>query len=257
MGDDDEASASTEAQQRAELPYQVATGENIDDGAAGAGITITSGGTIDTVRVKVPGMDEFETGPDQLREWLEQHGMIHTQHQRTAIEEQIDAAIQRGHATHQPAGGEYHWDEYTPGSHADDQMRESLNEAQSQDWQRMLNSWNEFERQVHDLRSIANDDAEAIIRQVGHTVTALDMIESAGWTQSCQTELGAWAGLSTDGMSPEAIHAAAASIADAGDQLMQAWHAALEAGNYDSAHLTPNEQAFIDACAHARTGLHQ
>jgi hypothetical protein len=68
--------------------------------------------------------------------------------------------------------------------------------------------------------------------------------------------LGAWAGISTDGLSPEAVHAAATAIADAGDHLMQAWHAALEAGNYDSAHLTPNQDAFIQACVHARAGLH-
>ena len=257
MADDDQPTAADTAQQRAELPYQVATGENVDDSAGGVGITITSGGTLGAVRVKVPGMDWFETGPDQLREWLEQHGYVRTPAQRSEVERQLDEAIQRGHITTQPAGGEYHWDDYSVGSNASDSLREEMNEQQSQDWQRMLNSWNEFERQVNDLRSVSGGSAEEIVRQVMHTITALDMIESAGWTQSCQAELGGWAGLSTDGVSAEAVQAAATAITEAGDQLMHAWHAALEAGNYDSAHLTPNEQAFIEACAHARAGLHQ
>ena len=257
MADYDQPSAATEAQQRAELPYQVATGENVDDSAASAGITITSGGTVDSVRVKVPGMDEFETGPDQLRDWLQQHGLVHTPAQWTAIDQQLQDAIQRGHATTQTPAGMYHWDDYTPGANADDRTREELNEQQSQDWNRMLNAWYEFERQVHDLRSIADGEAEPIIRQIGHTITALDMIESTGWTQSCQAELGAWAGLSADGVSPEAMRAAATSVADAGDALMQQWHAAIDAGNYESQHLTPNQEAFIHACASARAALQQ
>lgn len=257
MGDDDQPGAATGSRQRAEVPYEVATGEHLDDGAASAGMTIRPGSGVESVRVKVPGMDEFETGPEQLREWLQQHGLVQTAQQWTAIDQQLQDAIGRGHtpAGNQPAGGSYHWDDYSPGVNAGDGIREELNETQSADWTRMLTSWQEFEQQVNDLRSVAGDDAELIIGQIGHTITALNMIESAGWTQSCQSELGAWAGLSCEGRSDEAIHAAATSIADAGDTLMHQWHAAIDAGNYDSAQLTDRQQAFITACEQARLGL--
>jgi hypothetical protein len=204
-------------------------------------------------------MDEFETGPDQLRDWLKDHGLVHTPQQWSDIDQQLQGAIQSGHTTadSQAGAGSYHWDEYeTNRSGLSESQRDEIFDQQSADWTRMLNAWEQFQQQVTDLRSIATGDAETIIRQVGHTITALNMIETAGWTHSCANELGAWAGMSTDGLSADAVHAAATAVANAGDTLHQQWHSAIEAGNYDSTHLNANEDAFVAVCAQARATLH-
>lgn len=237
------------------------------DGDEGSfSITIRPGSGLDSVRVQVPGMPEFETGPEQLRDWLREHQLIHTEHQWTQLELDLMRAIQEGRQRaqqphrHGPGEGAYQWDDFAtrhdqPGMSVPEQ--ESVNEEQSRAWTRMLNAWEQFHQQVQDLRSIADGDGEEIVRQVGHTITALNMIENNDWAEPYTAEFSAWEGLSTDGVAPENLHAAAHAIVEAGETLYHQWHAAIEAGNYDSYHLYDAQHAFVRHCAEARDRLHQ
>jgi hypothetical protein len=261
MGNGDGESAASRAQQQDDTAYEVATGEHIDDHTASVGVTIRPGSGVESVRVRVPGLDEFEISPGDLHDWLQRAGLIHTPQQWTAIDQQLQQAIQ-GHPAHTehhgPGAGNYQWEDYAIRHNQptlSEPEREAVDEEQSQAWNRMLAGWQQFLDQVHDLRSLAGGDAESVIRQVGHTITALNMIENNDWASPYSEEFAAWEGLSADGVAAEGVPAAAAAIADAGEALYGQWHAAVEAGNYDSYHLYQAQHAFIEHCAQARTGL--
>jgi hypothetical protein len=235
-------------------------------------ITIRPGSGLESVRVQVPGMPEFETGPDQLRDWVREHGFVRTPHQRTQFEQDLDRAIEEGRRRaqqqpqqqqprrHGPGDGTYQWDDFAtrhnqPG--LTDPEREAVDEEQSAAWTRMLNAWEQFHQQVQDLHSIADGDSEQIVRQVGHTITALNMIENNDWAEPYTAEFSAWEMLSTDGVPPERMHAAAHAVVEAGQTLYNQWHAAIEAGNYSSYSLYDEQHEFIRHCAQARERLHQ
>jgi hypothetical protein len=82
------------------------------------------------------------------------------------------------------------------------------------------------------------------------------MIENNDWASPYSEEFAAWEGLSTDGLTAEGLHAAATAVASAGQHLYDQWHAAIEAGNYDSYHLYNSQHEFIQHCAQARAALH-
>lgn len=225
----------------------------------GASITIRPGSGVEDISVKLPDMDEFSTSPEQLRDWLREHGLVHTPQQWTAIDQKIQDAIQgrspRPRGNH-PGAGAYQWDDYRhDGPDMTDADREHVNEMQSEDWTRMLNAWEQFHQQVQDLRSIADGDGEEIIRQVGHTITALNMVENSDWSGIYSTELAEWARLSTDGLTPESLHAAAHAIVEAGETLHNQWHDTVSAGNYDYHTLLQAQHDFIKHCEDARKAM--
>jgi hypothetical protein len=262
MGDEDTAAGA--AQREDNTAYEVATGEHIDDHTFSAGITIRPGSGVESVRVRVPGMDEFETGPEQLREWLQTHGLVHTPQQWTELDQQLQDAIQgRSHAGahhHGPGDGAYQWEDFgirhnQPG--LTESEREAVDEEQTAAWTRMLHAWEQFQQQVADLSSLASsDEAEPVIRQVGHTITALNMIENNDWTSPYTEEFSAWEMLSTDGLDQEHLHTAVITITDAGHALYNHWHDAIDAGDYDSYGLTQAQHEFVTHCTQAREALH-
>ena len=200
MGNGDDDSAATRAQQQDNIAYEVATGEHLDDHTASAGITIRPGRGVESVRVRVPGLDEFEINPADLHDWLQRAGLIHTPPQWTAIDEQLQQAIQ-GHPAptqhHGPGTGNYQWEDYATRHNQPtltEPEREAVDEEQTQAWTRMLQGWQQFADQVHDLRGVTGGDAESIIRQVGHTITALNMIENNDWASPYSEEFAAWEG---------------------------------------------------------------
>lgn len=224
----------------------------------GGAITIRPGSGVDSIVVKLPDMDEFETGPDQLREWLREHGFVRTPQQWTRIDQLIQDAIQqRGpHRGNHPGAGAYQWDDYRHDpSGLTVAEEERFNEWQSQDWTRMLNAWEQFHQQVQDLRSIADGDGEEIIRQVGHTITALNMVENTEWSGIYSDEYAEWARMSADGVAPERLHAAAHAIVEAGERLHGQWHDTVSAGNYDYHTLLEAQHEFVKHCEEARKSM--
>lgn len=254
----DEETAAARAQQPGHTAHEVTTGEHVDDHAASAGITIRPGRGVDGVRVRVPGMDEFETGPEQLRDWLREHGLVHTPRQWSAIDQQLHDAVQgrdqTQHANH-PGAGSYEWDDYRHDSGMTESDSERVHEMQTEDWNRMLNAWEQFHQQIVDLRSIADGDQNEIIRQVGHTITALNMVENTDWTPLYSAEFGEWERLSTDGLSPETVHAAAQAVVQSGETLYNQWHSAVSAGNYDYHTLLKAQHEFVKHCEDARKAM--
>lgn len=223
----------------------------------GGAITIRPGSGVDSVIVKLPDMDEFETGPDQLRDWLREHGLVHTPQQWTRIDELIQDAIQRpGHHGNHPGDGAYEWDDYRHDpSGLTVAEEERFNERQSEDWMRMLNAWEQFHQQVQVLRSVADGDGDEIIRQVGHTITALNMVENTEWSGVYSDEYAEWARLSADSVTPESLHTAAHAIVEAGEALHGRWHDTVSAGNYDYHTLLAAQHDFITHCAEVRRSL--
>jgi hypothetical protein len=234
----------------------------MDGDEAGAGITIRPGEGVDSVRVQVPGMPEFETGPQQLRDWLREHNLVHTPQQWTDIDRQLQDAIQgRGQRSghrHGPGDGAYQWEDYAvrrdqPG--LNNPEREAIDEEQTERWNRMLHAWEQFHQQVQDLQSIADGDPDQIIRQVGHVITALNMIENNDWAQPYTDEFAQWETMSPDGIDADRFHTAAHEIVHAGQALHDQWRAAIDAGDYDSYHLTQAQHDFVTHCAQARAAL--
>jgi hypothetical protein len=258
MGDDEETAASR-AQQPGHTAYEVTTGEELDDHAATFEIEIRPGEGVDTVRVRIPGMDEFVTGSQQLRDWLREHGLVRTPQQWSEVERKLTEALmgrgQRPHGNH-PGAGSYQWDDYRHnGPGMTDADREQVNEMQSEDWTRMLNAWDQFHQQIQDLRSIADGSGEEIVRQVVHTITALNMVENSDWSGIYSTEFAEWERLSTDGLGPETLHAAARAIVEAGETLHHQWHETVSAGNYDYHTLLQAQHDFIKHCEDARKAM--
>ena len=72
-----------------------------------------------------------------------------------------------------------------------------------------------------------------------------------------QEESAELARFSPDGLSAEAVQAAATAIADAGQVLASRWQAAINAGNYEYYSLTYDQHQFIQHCTQARAALHQ
>ncbi len=221
----------------------------------GGAITIRPGSGVDSVIVKVPDMDEFETGPDQLRDWLREHGLVHTPQQWTRIDELIQDAIRHpGHHGNHPGDGAYEWDDYRHDpSGLTVAEEEGFNERQSQDWTRMLNAWEQFHQQLQDLRDLT--DGDEIIRQVGHTITALNMVENSEWSGTYSDEYAEWVRLSADSVTPESLRTAAESIVQAGEGLYSRWHDTVSAGNYDYHTLLAAQHDFITHCAEVRRSM--
>jgi hypothetical protein len=236
----------------------MADGTELPDDTLGGGITIRPGQGVDAVSVNVPGMPEFETGPDQLRDWLREHDLVREPHVWSDIERQINEALMhpRPPRGNHPGDGSYEWDDYRADrSGMTDPESERVDEMQSEDWTRMLNAWEQFHQQIQDLHSIAGGDAEEIIRQVGHTITALNMVENSDWAQPYLGEFGEWEGLSTEGLTPESVHAAAAAIVQAGELLHGQWQHTVSAGNYDYHSLLQAQHEFVQQCENARKGM--
>lgn len=233
----------------------------VDGDETSVSITIRPGSGLESVRVQIPGMPEFETGPDQLREWLREHQMVRGEHQWSQVENDLTKAIERGRQQARqhpgPGDGDYQWDDYRTSEDQTTAQQEAVNEEQSRAWTRMLHAWEQFHEQVRDLRTIADGDGEEIVRQVAHTITALNMVENADWAEPYTAEFSAWEMLSTDGIAPERMHAAAHAVAEAGETLYNQWHTAIEAGNYDSGYLHHEQHQFVHACTQARERLHQ
>jgi hypothetical protein len=232
-----------------------------DDGVPydiGGAITIRPGSGVDSIIVKMPDMDEFETGPQQFRDWLREHGLVRGQDQWTRIDQLIQDAIQ-GHDAHRgnhPGDGSYQWDDYRHDpSGLTTAEEERFNEWQSEDWTRMLNAWDQFHQQVQDLRAVADGDGEEIIRQVGHTITALNMVENSEWSGTYSHEFEEWARLSTDSLTPESLHAAARAIAEAGETLHGQWRETVSAGSYDYHTLLQAQHDFVKHCEDARKAM--
>ena len=259
MADDDQTAADR-AQQQSNTYYEVQTGEQVDDRTASAGITIRPGSGVESVRVRVPGMDEFETGPDQLREWLQQHGLVHTPQQWTEIDQQVQDAIQAGQSgqhTEQPPG-HYNWDEQTltPAQQGrDPAMAEEYNDAQSQAWQRLLDAWHGFAQQVQSLRSASTGEGEGVIQAVSDVITSLALINADSLQGSSAQEFNAWNEIILADTDIGSLHTAAGAVADAGDHLYGQWQAEVDRGNYLAQDLTPPIDAFIAACATARAQI--
>jgi hypothetical protein len=223
----------------------------------GGAITIRPGSGVDSVLVKLPDMDEFETGPGQLRDWLREHGLVQTPQQWTRIDQLIQDAIQGrgGHGNH-PGDGAYEWDDYRHDpSGLTVAEEERFNERQSQDWTRMLNAWEQFHQQVRDLRSIADGDGDEIIRQVGHTITALNMVENSEWSGTYSDEYAEWVRLSAGSVTRESLHTAAHSIVEAGEALYSRWHDTVSAGDYDYHTLLPSQHGFVKHCEEVRRSV--
>lgn len=260
MGDGDESAAAM-AQRSDNIAYETATGEHIDDHTLSGSVTIRPGAGVESVRLRVPGLDEFEINPADVHDWLQRAGMIHTPQQWTAIDQQLQQAIQGHHAAaqhHGPGSGNYQWEDYAIRHNQPtltEPEREAVDEEQTQAWTRMLDGWQQFLDQVHYLSSIAGDDAESIIRQVGHTITALNMIENNDWAAPYAEEFAGWEGLAADAATLDSLHHAATTIAEAGQVLYGQWHTAIEAGDYNSYQLTHAQHEFVEHCRQTRTGL--
>jgi hypothetical protein len=248
--------AAPRAQQQGSNAYASGTGEQQDDQIASAGITIWPGQEVDSIRVRVPGMDEFETGPQQLRDWLREHKLVPTQRQLDEIEQQITDALvghtQKPHGNH-PGAGSYESDGYRAGSTEVD--RDRIDETRTEDWTRMVNAWEQFHQQVQDLHSIAGGEQNEILRQVAHTITALNMVENTDWAPPYSAEIDEWQRLSADGLTPETVHAAAQAIVQAGETLHHQWQDTRSAGNYDYHTLTRAQHEFVQHCEDARKAM--
>lgn len=236
----------------------MADGTELPDDTLGGGITIRPGSGVDAVSVLVPGMAEFETGPDQLREWLTEHGLVRPPQQWSDIERQLTEALmnRRPPQGNHPGDGSYEWDDYrVDRSGMTDPESDRVDELRSEDWTRMLTAWEQFHQQVQDLHSIADGDAEQIIHQVGHTITALNMVENSDWAQPYSGEFGEWERMSTEGLAPESVHAAAAAVVQAGELLHGQWQHTVSAGNYDYHSLLAAQHEFVQQCENARKAM--
>ncbi|MGH9245380.1 MAG: hypothetical protein ACRD29_13895 [Acidimicrobiales bacterium] len=265
MADGEEQTAADRAQQPGHAAYEWQTGEAIDQGAGGVTITVRPGSGVESVRVKVPGFDEFESGPEQLREWLHQRGLVRTPQQWTDVDEQIRQAIAASRAGisrpavyHHGAGsGGYDWEDFAirRQSMPSRAERDRVNDEQSESWTRMLNGWEQFRRHVEALREAASGDGETIVRNIGDVITALNMIENNDWSPPYTEEFGAWMGLSVDSVTVESLRMAAGTVADAATMLHRQWRHAIDAGNYKGSNLRQAQHEFVAACTRAREAL--
>src|SRR6266516_4045860 len=92
MGNGDGQTAADAAQRPDDIAYEVATGEHIDDHTTSVGVTIRPGQGVESVRVRVPGLDEFEINPDDVHDWLQRAGVIHDPQQWAAVDAQLQQA---------------------------------------------------------------------------------------------------------------------------------------------------------------------
>lgn len=250
--------ATARAQQPSHTAVEARTGDELDEHVASAGVVLRESGRVDTVFARVPGMDEFEATPDVLREWLQTHGFLRTERQMSEFERQLTKILLKHQKiVHRGGDGYYHADDY--GKHWDqqsEQRQEQINELQSQDWARMLRAWEQFHQQVNDLRTVADGNADEIVYQIGHTITALNMIVHEDWAPFCAEEFNAWAPLIPADLPLDRLHTAAHTIVEAGEHLYNQWYQAIEAGNYHSHTLSQPQSEFITHCAQARAALH-
>ena len=96
MGDEDEdkgGGAVKRAQQPGQTAHEVMTGDEIDEGATAFEIEILPGPRVNTVRVRLPHMDWFETGPDELRAWLREHHLVPSAQQWSEVERKLTEAL--------------------------------------------------------------------------------------------------------------------------------------------------------------------
>ena len=234
--------------------------QQLDQSAGGLGFTITSAGTVGNVKVRYPGLDEFEISPEALRQWLQDHNLIHTPQQWTELDQKVQEAIQSGqsgqHAEQPP--GHYNWDEntMTPARAANDPAQaEQMNDQQSQAWQRLLDAWHGFSQQVQYLRSSTGSDGETVIQRVNDVITTLALINADQLQGTAATEFDAWNQILLTDVDLGSLQHAAGGVADAGDQLYAQWQAEVGRGNYLAQDLTPPINAFYAACAQARTQI--
>jgi hypothetical protein len=232
--------------------------QQLDSAAGGLSFTISSGGSVDTVKVRYPGLDEFEISPDGLKQWLREHNLIQTPAQWTAVDQQVQAAIQAGQSgqhTEQPPG-HYNWDEQTltqAQQARDPALADQYNDLQSQAWQQLLDAWHGFAQQVQNLHSATAGDGETIIQRVNDEITTLALINATSLQGTAAEEFNAWNQIVVADTDLTSLQTAAGLVATAGDQLYAQWQAEVARGNYLAQDLTPPIDAFYAACAHART----
>jgi hypothetical protein len=218
-------------------------GDNNDFQGTGGVISITPDGP--TVTIMIDG-NNFQVNPSEIRQWIIAHGATN----RQVVWNPSPTTAQQGP---RPGNGEYQWERYRVEDGSDDQHREALNEEQSQAWQRMLDAWGLFQQQIQQLGALT--DGDAIIGKVGDAIAALDMIEFHDWGAPYTDEFGGWVVLSAAAYTPASLQAAAQAVVTAGNTLYGQWHAAIDAGNYDSYSLYDQQHAFAAACTQARSSL--
>ena len=140
--------------------------QDLDGQSGGISFSLTPGSGPGKLKVRYPGLDEFEIDPDGLKSWLQEHNLIHSPQQWTALDQMIQDAIQGGGTGRQEPPGHYNWDDQTqrPGT-ASDAQAEQMNEQQSQAWQRLLDAWNGFAGYVQNLRGALSSDGETVIQR--------------------------------------------------------------------------------------------
>lgn len=93
MGDDNEGEAVKRAQQPGQTAREVMTGDDIESRTSAFEIEILPGPKVNSVRVRLPGMDWFVTSADQLRDWLRQHRLVPTTRQWDEVERKLAEAL--------------------------------------------------------------------------------------------------------------------------------------------------------------------
>ncbi len=192
--------------------------------------------------------NNFQVEPDQVHQWLVDHGLLGRQVQ---VQQQPLQSIPQGPA---PGNGVYQWENYsTADPNLTDGQREDLNEQSSQRWGGMLDAWNLFQKQLAQLAQLT--DGDAIISKVCDAIAALGMLELHDWGPPYVAEFAAWVGLSAASSTPANLQAAANAITQAGYTLISQWRARMDQGNYESYDLTGAQHAFVTACTTARGTL--
>ena len=230
--------------------------QDLDGQSGGLSFSLTPGSGPGKLKVRYPGLDEFEIDPDGLKSWLQEHNLIQTPQQWTALDQKIQDAIQGGGTGEQQAPGHYNWDEQSqrPGS-AGDAQAEQMNEQQSQAWQRLLDAWNGFAGYVQNLRGALASDGETVIQRVNDVITSLNLIDSNSWGPTFSAEFDAWNQIVVADSSLDSLQRAGGAVADAGDQLYAQWKGEVDRGNYLAQDLTQPQYAFLAACTAARTQI--
>ncbi len=127
--------------------------------------------------------------------------------------------------------------------------------TQGEHWERVLDAWHAFERQVQNVHAATSADGDEVIRAVIDAITALNMVVSTGWVSPFTEEFNAWNQVLVADTSLDSLHAAATTVAVAGDRLLGQWHHEIDRANADSHDLTPAQNQFVTACGHARGQL--